>query len=145
MAFAALRRLGQSLLGTDAPLQKVQAHLLADEAPAAWQAAVELLEPPCSVEGLASAAVAAAACDHWEEAARILQGAQHPEVRGNDEEGAKAAGRCWAGWRSFERSSGASGACSVARSGGRSPPRSCRCRTGAGRKPCLRWQNTWAL
>eukprot|EP00435_Cladocopium_sp_Y103_P017755 s2777_g4.t1 len=70
MAFAALKRLGQALLGNDT-LRKVQQHLERDEGALAWQLACS--ESWNSAEGLATAAVAAASCGLWDEAAEILQ------------------------------------------------------------------------
>lgn len=70
MAFAALKRLGQSLLGNDT-LRKVQQHLERDEGALAWREACS--ESWSSAEGLATSAVAAGCCGHWDEAAEILQ------------------------------------------------------------------------
>ncbi|CAE7819966.1 Cnga3 [Symbiodinium sp. CCMP2592] len=63
--FAALGRLGQSLLGTT-PLQQAQRHLASDEAAFAWRAC-EDLKFQASAEDLATAGVAAAAVGRLEE------------------------------------------------------------------------------
>eukprot|EP00913_Durusdinium_trenchii_P015706 g14759.t1 len=78
MAFTALKRIGQSLWGSRVDtLQQIQQHLACDEAASAWHLAeCNAPELQVSVEGCATAAVAAGACGRWAEAAHLLQHAK---------------------------------------------------------------------